>query len=400
MAERILLMGGPLWAENVLRALKEIGFEVILTDINPDCPGRQYADHFFNISATDTDDILSAIAPFDSIAIAYCGNDFGTTGAHRINEALAGRSLMEADPRIFIDKNEMKAFFEAHDLDAARGTACSLSELDADALAYPTVVKPIAASGAIGVRYVEDADALRSYVTEFTGSFEDVLVEEVLVGTQHDINGFFVNGRFSAVGLSDRYFADYPLCYPIYGHSPAQLDDAALQACYDSLEAIGKAAGLVTGPLKSDLFVRADGSVSTTEVGLRFHGDITSCIVLPNTGQHFPLLEYLRSLTPSMALAIDEYLGHTYFASKHVVRWDILRSRTGRFVGLKGLDKVEKHPGVVDVLLAKKPGAELRQIRDNRDILGYVLTRGDDYEECASNAAWVRDNLGVDVDVD
>ena len=395
MPEQILIIGGSPWSKNSFQALKDSGFEILLTDINPECSMRKYCDHFINISAVDTDAIIEAIAPFDSIVIAYCGNDFGAKTAHRINEVLKGRKLIEADLDIFINKHTMKLFFEENDIPTAKGIRTQLSELDTITFDFPAIVKPIAASGAFGVQHLIDEQAVRNYKKDFIEEIDEVLVEEVLQGTQHDVNGFFVEGEFYPAGLSDRFFVDYPLCYPIYGYSPSRLSQAQQQACYDSLKKIGQAAGLVTGPLKSDVFFCEDGVVRTNEVCLRFHGDITSSNILPNTGRWFPLLQYVKELVPGKADVIEQYLADTYFSKQQVVRWDIIHYDPGVFQELDNKDEILNQSGVIDIILHKKPGQKLTKIRDNRDMLGYFLTCGKDYDACRSKAEEIHRTLKV-----
>jgi len=395
MSERILLIGGPQWAENSFKSLKELGFEILLTDVNSQCPMRKYSDYFFNISAVDVNSILSAITPFDSIAVAYCGNDFGAKTAHKVNEAITGRKLIDADLDIFIDKHIMKTFFELHDILTANGVRAHFSSIDSMNIDFPAIAKPVAASGAIGVQHLANIQALENYQHEFSGVFDEVLIEEVLRGSQHDVNGYFVEGKFFPAGLSDRFFVDYPLCYPIYGYSPSRLSQAQQQACYDSLKKIGQAAGLVTGPLKSDVFFCEDGVVRTNEVCLRFHGDITSSNILPNTGRWFPLLQYVKELVPGKADVIEQYLADTYFSKQQVVRWDIIHYDPGVFQVLDNKDEILNQSGVIDIILHKKPGQKLTKIRDNRDMLGYFLTCGKDYDACRSKAEEIHRTLKV-----
>lgn len=395
MTDKILLIGGTPWAKNSLQALKDTGFEIILTDVNPKCSLRHYSDHFFNISAIDTNAILDAIISFDSIAIAYCGNDFGAKTAHRINEVLIGRKLIDSDLDIFIDKHKMKSFFDQNDIPTAKGIQVHLSSLDSVDFNYPAIFKPIAASGAIGVRHLSDIGAVKKYKEKFEKDFDEILIEEVLQGTQHDVNGFFVNSEFYPAGLSDRFFVDYPLCYPIYGYSPSRLSQEQQQACYDSLKKIGQSAGLVTGPLKSDVFMCEDGIVRTNEVCLRFHGDITSSNILPNTGRCFPLMQYVQELVPTRAAAIDQYLAKSYFAHQQVVRWDIIESLPGKFMGLDNKEEILQQPDVLEIFINKKIGASLNTISDNRDVLGWFLTCGDDYASCEKSAERVHHDLKV-----
>jgi len=398
MTDRVLVLGGPLWAATSLKALREVGIQVLLTDVDPECPCRRHSDYFFNISATDVEGILRAVRPLGSIAVAYCGNDFGATAAHRINEALQGRSLMDADPSVFVDKERMKSFFAASGIAAAAGRVVPLDNIESESFVYPVVAKPVAASGAVGVRFLADTAAAAAYALEFRGRFSEVLVEQALSGTQHDVNGCFVDGRFHPLGLADRFFAEYPLCYPTHGYAPSSLSDQHAQSCWDTLEAVGNAAGLVTGPLKSDVFVAPNSAVWTVEVGLRFHGDIMSSIVMPNTGRWFPLLEYVGRLLPGRFADIEAYLADRRRSASQVVRWDVIPPAPGIFVGLSGLERVETNPGVVGVFVSKKKGALLTDMCDNQALVGFFVTRGASYDECAEQAAFVMHNLKVQVE--
>ncbi len=386
MPDRILIIGGSPWAKNSFLALKKSGFDIILSDINPECKMRKYSDHFINISAVDTDALSEAVSKFDSVVIAYCGNDFGIKSAHQINEKLFGRKLLTVDSEIFIDKYLMKLFFEENNISTANGIRTKLEDVDSLVLDYPVIVKPVVASGAYGVQHISDIQELRKYQHEFRNKIDDILVEELLSGTQHDVNGFFVEGEFYPAGISDRFFSDYPLCYPIYGYSPSCLSQAQQNMCFDSLQCIGEAAGLVTGPLKSDVFFTKEGIAKTNEVCLRFHGDLASSNVLPYTGKWFPLLEYMRYLLPNRANDIKCELENSFYSRQQVVRWEILDSGPGVFQGIDNRNELMKQPGVLEIFINKEIGDVIGEIRNNNDILGWFLTCGADYDSCKLNA--------------
>lgn len=87
----ILIIGGGEIGLNQIRIAKKIGFNVIVTDINPDAPGLKEADVSVNISGTD----IKALVIFAlenkekyNISAVYCGNDFGLLSVECIKQVL------------------------------------------------------------------------------------------------------------------------------------------------------------------------------------------------------------------------------------------------------------------------------------------------------------------------
>lgn len=394
MKDTVLMLGGAIWSDNLFKALKEIGLGIILTDKNPNSPMRKYADEYHRISATDTDRILETVSGNDRIITAYCGGDFATKSALRINEYILKRKLVSVDPDIFTDKVKMKTFFNKAGIKTPEGTVMERDPVKRRSLHLPSFYKPIGLSGAKGVELINSHDDALNYLNQY--DFDKILVEKVVTGSQHDVNGYFVSGKFYPAGLSDRFFSEKPV-YPLYGYSPSVLPEEKQQEIYDSLEKTGASAGIDTSPLKGDLFVTGEGEIVYNEIGLRFHGDITSCIVLPNTGRHFPFLEYLSKLAPRYEKAIREYYQAEY-GREQTVRWDIIRFTPGKFRKIHGMDALRNRKDLVALLRRKNPGDLLQGPYDNGDMLGYFLTANTSRLACEKSAREIHDLIKVEVE--
>jgi len=395
MKDTVLILGGAIWSENLFKALQQIGLRIMLTDINPDSPMRKYADEFYNVSAEDSNEILNIISGNERIIIAYCGGDFATRSALSINQELLKKKIVNENPDIFIDKVKMKEFFKKANIKTPEGEVISRNSKILEKIHYPRIFKPIGLSGARGVEVINSYEDSIRYFEKY--KYDSVLNEEIAYGTQHDVNGFFVDGNFYPAGLSDRFFSLEPI-YPLYGYSPSVLEVQTQNKIYESLKEVGIAAGIDTGPIKGDVFVSNERNVVYNEIGFRFHGDITSCIVLPNTGRHFPFLEYLSKLAPQYDKMIQQYYKSIY-RKKQTIRWDIIRFSPGIFKGIQGMDKIASRSDLLEIILRKKKGDLLKGPYDNSDMLGYFLTANSSHVACEQSANEIHNNLKVEVDV-
>ena len=80
--KRILLLGGSAQQVVAIKTAHKLGFETILCDYLPDNPGKEVADHFFQVSTTDREDVL-AVAQNMAIdgVLAYASDPAAPTAA-------------------------------------------------------------------------------------------------------------------------------------------------------------------------------------------------------------------------------------------------------------------------------------------------------------------------------
>ena len=80
MKKSILFLGGGPLAIPIFKWAKEIGFNLIVNDQNPDAPGLKYADTIIHFDSTDVRRLSNWVLINNSkhnIQYCHCGSDFG-----------------------------------------------------------------------------------------------------------------------------------------------------------------------------------------------------------------------------------------------------------------------------------------------------------------------------------
>ena len=298
MKSAILIIGGAELGLHQIKAARQAGFSVLVTDRNSGAPGLALADSAGVIDATNHNELetfLSAHKSRYDIRGVYCGNDFGVRAVEHAKQLLdLPHNSFEAAARC-TDKRLMKESFERAGIRSPRGYFAASADARPK-LPFPLIVKPVEGSGSRGISVVQNATGWGAALTEaFAHTTTGVLVEEYLDGTHHDINGFFFKNSFYPCGVMDRFFTPLPYCVPTKGYYPSSLTDGQQAECYRLLEEAARALGITEGPVKGDL-VKTGNTIYIYEASARFHGDVSTSHLYSLRGEISPFERYFATL--------------------------------------------------------------------------------------------------------
>ncbi|MCC6241380.1 MAG: ATP-grasp domain-containing protein [Gemmatimonadaceae bacterium] len=252
----------------------------------------------------------------------------------------------------FRDKSRMKDLLRAAGIPVARHALVG-TRADADAftqlVGFPVVVKPPAGAGARATHRLNSRQELAQFLDQHPpATFDPMLFEEFLQGTEHSLETVSVRGR--AVWHSLTHYLPTPLTVlenPWIQWSvvlPREVDDPA----FDDIRALASRAltvlGMDTGVSHCEWFRRADGSIAISEIAARPPGaQITTMISRAND---------VAFVTAWVRLMIDGTF--TPPTRRYAVGTAYLRGQgRGRVKQVHGLDAVQAECGalVCDVRL-------------------------------------------------
>lgn len=374
----ILIIGGGEIGLNQIRIAKKIGFNVIVTDINPDAPGLKEADVSVNISGTD----IKALVIFAlenkekyNISAVYCGNDFGLFSVECIKQVLdLPHNSIETAIRC-INKKLMKDCWIRDGIPTPEGylvKSLNDAKISIKKLGLPVIVKPVDSCGSQGISLVENKKHLSYAIQEAfkNSNFKFILIEKFIDGTHHDVNGVFFNKKFYKCGIFDRYFTPFPYCVPINGFYPSALPIKTINKIYKITENAAKSIGIENGPVKSDI-VLFENDIYIYEISNRFHGDVST--------SH--LYTFCQTVTP-IELCIESLYQQKERRNieipipNNICGWYVLNLKLGKIKEIKGLDKVRDIKGVRKILFNKKIGDTINVLKDNTNVPGFVWISG------------------------
>lgn len=221
-----LVGGGPMQVR-VLKHLKERNFQIILSDADDKCPGRDFADLFFQLDIHDVEnhlelisgplvDIRGKISGVACIAtdahqtVAAISEKLGTPGISRELSSQIGDKvrLRETLTEIGVYQPKFRKFSKASDLDLILKDLKQSFPVDSD-----LIVKPLGWSASKGIRIVrlssltrEDLESAIQLSRNGFAVIEELLTPDGKLPSESSIETFVSGGKVSFLNMVDRIF--------------------------------------------------------------------------------------------------------------------------------------------------------------------------------------------------
>lgn len=357
---------------------KDAGLFVVVTDKNPRAPGAALADLFVPLAGDDLEGFLHLsreLARKHQLVGIWCHADFCLRVQAKINALLGLPGPTPEAVAAALDKHRAKAIWRAHGVNTPKSR---LASNQGDALnfareiGFPVVVKPVHASGSLGVVRVAEESALPGAYAQAADWSEAVLVEAYLKGREFGVSGIFHRARFHPCGISERQTSSSgTLLTEVI--LPAPLSPEMERAIYQLLENGATSLDIGAGCVKGDVIVVGEQPY-LLELAPRLHGNPTMSTALPLATGINPIRAYfgmlagepdpLRHLHPN---------GVPHFAGYR----PLFCQKGGVVASIRGVDRIRSLPGVEAVELFVRPGQKVSGPQDNRGRVGYVFARAD-----------------------
>lgn len=248
-------------------------------------------------------------------------------------------------------------------------------------LPYPLVIKPLSLSGSRGVIRVDDAEGFREGARRIRGLVAEdpdpetrrlLLVEEFVAGVEVAFEGMLDQGQLLQLALFDK---PDPLDGPYFEESyyvmPSRLAESLQREIGKTVAAACAAYGLISGPVHAEL--RTDGErIWVIEVAARTIGG--QCARLLRLGTGRSLEELVLAQSVGWPTDIEPYAGGAGVLMLPTPRAGALRR-------VEGVTRALKVPGVREVEISLREGAELVPPPDGESYLGFVFATGDSAQQ-------------------
>lgn len=168
-----------------------------------------------------------------------------------------------------------------------------------DEVGFPAVLKPTSGSGSKGIFVVHDTSGLRDAFDHlmhytrgdvdrvFSDNPNELILEELLTGTEHSVEGFVTDGTVTIAGVTDKETSE-PYRLEVAHTFPSTLPEAALAAVHELTRTVVSALGLDNATFHLETMVSPRGGAKLVEIAARVGGDfITSHLVGLATGVPF-----------------------------------------------------------------------------------------------------------------
>ena len=280
--EFIWLVAGGTMQIPLAKEIKERGYNLLVTDGNPDAPCRELADQFVVV---DTYDIFAHLNLAQSlkerpVAVLTAGADVGPTVSALTDEFDLPGADYEVAKRVR-NKAEMR---RALNLDYPAWTEIRFDEMDHSFSwrmhcrrkgidQYPCVVKPLEGAGSRGITFVDSPwkwhDAVKKARLADKKRNKTFLVEQYIKSeTEIATDNFIVDGDVVFANAVKRYFSK-----DIFGIELGHMNPYTLNAeIKRKIQFAAKTLGVVWGPFKCDFICHPDRGWIIAECATRLSG--------------------------------------------------------------------------------------------------------------------------------
>lgn len=382
--KKIMILGASILQLPAIEKAKEMGFDVIAVDMNPEAVGFSVPGVMKEVISTiDTPNILKAAKHYQidgimtlatdmpMVAVANVAKEMNLVGVSAdtalkaTNKAFMRDALKEAGVPIplFFHVTTKEDYLEAVNKIQSAGYQC--------------IIKPADSSGSRGIDLLSDyeTDTIeKAYVySKAVSRTGEIMVEEYMEGPEVSVETLSVDGVCHVIQITDKITTGAPYFVEM-GHSqPSQLSNETKEKIERVAIAANHALGIENGPSHTEIKVTNDGP-KVVELGARLGGDnITTHLVPLSTGVDMVECTIRIALgeKPDLIPKYQKGSAIRYFKADH-----------GKIIQINGIDEASKLDGIQQISVVHGIGEVINGIKSSGDRVGFAIAQ----ENSASNA--------------
>lgn len=354
---KVLLLNSSHNDLGLIRGLRKLGAEIIVTGKIPGLIGEKYCDKYIQADYSDMDAILK-IAKAEGIErICACCNDYGVYTAAYVAEKLGlpGYDSYETACRLN-NKDRFKKLAVQLGLDTPWSEAfydAGKAQEFLQTAEYPVIIKPSDASAGNGVTRLEEQAGAREAVSYAFACSRNktIVIEKYITGSQHGLCTFLVNEKVAACCSNNEYSFVNPYRVEI-DTFPAEDHETAENVLVPEIERIAGKLHLKDGIFHLQ-YILSDGRPYIIEVMRRPVGNMYSVLSDQLTGIQWDYWEARAKCGTGCAGFPSVVRQEGYFAYKTV-----LSSRDGVISRIEIPESYRKY--IFSECMLKKPGDLVR----------------------------------------
>lgn len=400
MAKKMMILGASALQVPAIKKAKEMGYEVISVDYDPEAVGFALADVKLVVSTLDQEEVLRQAQIYNPDVIITSTSDGPVRTAAYVNEKMGKQpDLSYEDSLCATIKSHMRERLKACNVPIPQFYVVNdVSEFERAVQILPgdMIVKPADNAGSRGVVLLKkDAETGKTQPEDILSVYEYsksnsrngvVMVEEFMEGEEVSVESMTVNGETTIITITDKLTTPPPYFVEL-GHvepsrHPAELQEKIREITIQAVAAIR----LQNGPSHTEIKLTKDGP-KIVELAARLGGDfITSKLVPLSTG--------VDMVGNSVVLATG---GDVDLAKK----WDkgaairFIPCEIGKIEAIEIPDDVTIFPGIEEIVLYKKAGEVVDGTKSSNDRLGHIIATGKDAKEAFVRATDVLNAIKV-----
>ncbi|RLD33043.1 MAG: carboxylate--amine ligase, partial [Bacteroidetes bacterium] len=358
-----------------IRRAKDIGMTVVVSDMDPNCPGAEEADLFVKASTFSYEETCSAAEKEKVDAVFTLGTDQPVLPVAKTALKLGLPSGISVETALGVtNKRIMKPIFKKNGIPSCKFRLISTKTKsdDLNDFNYPLVIKPVDSQGQRGVYKVENWGELKEFMPDVLSFSREgnILVEEYYPGDEISVSGWVDNNKLYPLIITDRVTVSngphIGVC--VSQEYPSKYMEVYKEEIVTISENIVSAFSITNGPVYFQMLIGDEG-IKVNEVAVRIGGGYED--------ESIPALIEVDILNFQFELAtmgkIDNSTLQQYqFPSQAFGAVIFMFTKPGVVASNGDIDIVKKIPGVISGKYILKPGRRVGSRENSTARAGYV----------------------------
>lgn len=378
--KRLMILGAGRGQVDLIKSAKKYGYETVVTSIEGNYPGFEYADIKCYADISKPEEILEVAKEYKIDGIATACLDTGISALGYVCDKLNLPGLSYKSSQMCGDKLLMKEAFMKHGVNTAKyKKITSKEQLDniTDELNLPLIVKAVDLQGSRGINIVNTKEELVDcYEDTMAESNKDFcIIEEFIDGYEFGAQAFVVDNKVLFVLPCGDITYLGKTKVPVGHYSPLILDDDKMNQIYSGVTDAISAIGLNNCAVNIDMILKDDKVYFielTGRVGANCLPELLSI--------YYGLDIYKLIIDTAMGIDVTSYFNENKKNPTFGYAKMLISEKSGTLSDI--IDNNEKNDDIYDITHFVKPNDEIRKFTNSRDCVGQIVVKGDSMEYC------------------
>lgn len=374
MKKRIMILGASVLQLPGIEQAKEMGYEVVAVDMDPNAIGFSSADICLVISTIDIpavvqaakeyhiDGVMTLASDMPMRTVAAVAKECGLVGID-MDTAIKATNKAEMREALAAGHVPIPEFHRVRTEAEYRAAIACFDE--------KCIVKPADNSGSRGVYLIgnvkDEAQVAEAYThsRQYSRSGE-IVVEEYMEGPEVSVETMSIDGICHVVQITDKLTTGAPYFVEMGHNQPSMLPEEVKEDIRRVAIAANRAIGIQNGPSHTEIKVTKRGA-KIVELGARLGGDcITTHLVPLSTGVN------MVELSIRIAMGEEPEI-KPIFDKGSAIRY--LSSGKGVLQAVRGVEEAVKVLGVQEVQIVRRIGEIVGTIDSSSSRIGFVIAQ-------------------------
>ena len=287
--KKIVIIGANDFQRPLIQKAHAMGYETHVFAWREGATGAADADHFYEISITEKDEILKICQKIEPDAVATIGSDLANITVQYLAEKLGLPGNSSSCIYHSTNKYAMREAFKKAGIPVPFFQCVSAGETVTPP-SYPVVVKPTDRSGSRAITKVNAPKELEEAIAlAAEQSFEKkAIVEEYISGAEYSVETISFEGKHTCLAITKKFTTGSPHYIEVAHLQPAPLSDEMKKKVEETVFQALDALEVRYGAGHSELRIDRNGQIRIIEIGSRMGGDCIGSDLVPlSTGQDF-----------------------------------------------------------------------------------------------------------------